>query len=379
MGDFATTWSRGRRESGNSAEQWASDLRTISTIFCCLAIEGQGGGSGGDVDADKDAELYNELFRKMQKRVYSYEGTIRQFLVDDKGMVLIACFGIVTHENDAERATRCAMDIASDLKKIDVSSSCGVTTGEVFCGLVGGETRCEYALIGDVVNMAARLMASTIDEIRCDVETYTRSCKRVVFEHLEPIKVKGKANKIKVFKPVAGSVSAALSLREIPLIGRDEEMLLVSRSVDAFADLSYSSAIIFEGDAGMGKSKMIEETRERINAHKLDIGPSKGRYESMPGDGTLHFVAALLSEQWQLNEDMSVDARTTMVKSEVRKLASPFASKYIKLLEYGTCFSVDRLLYLPQISQHGIEQLSLGSTFAETQQRAYLLGANLPF
>ena len=59
---------------------------------------------------------------------------------------------------------------------------------------------------------------------------------------------------------------------------------------------------------------MIEETRERINAHKLDIGPSKGRYESMPGDGTLHFVAALLSEQWQLNEDMSVDARTTMVE-----------------------------------------------------------------
>lgn len=40
MGDFATTWSRGRRESGNSAEQWASQLRTISILFCCLAIEG---------------------------------------------------------------------------------------------------------------------------------------------------------------------------------------------------------------------------------------------------------------------------------------------------------------------------------------------------
>ena len=42
----------------------------------------------------------------MQKRVYGYDGTIRQFLVDDKGMVLVACFGIVAHDNDAERATR---------------------------------------------------------------------------------------------------------------------------------------------------------------------------------------------------------------------------------------------------------------------------------
>ena len=187
----------------------------------------------------------------MQRWVYSYEGTIRQFLgglslpclysrpdfsvpltqptliplsddllltriVDDKGMVLIACFGLVAHEDDAERATRCAMEIARDLLMSGVTSSAGVTTGEVFCGLIGGETRCEYALIGDVVNMAARLMAATQDEIRCDVATYTRSCKRVVYEHLEPIQVKGKDTRIKVFKPVSGSVTASLSLRKIP-------------------------------------------------------------------------------------------------------------------------------------------------------------------
>ena len=198
IGDFASTWSRGRRESGNSAEQWASDLRTISTIFCCLAIEGGSGAT--EEDAHHDAELYDNIFRKMQRRIYSYDGTIRQFLVDDKGMVLIACYGLVAHENDAERATRCSMDIASDMQQIGISSSAGVSTGQVFCGLIGGETRCEYALIGDVVNMAARLMASTQGEIRCDLETYTRSCKRVVFEHLEPIVVKGKTSKVKVFK-----------------------------------------------------------------------------------------------------------------------------------------------------------------------------------
>ena len=66
---------------------------------------------------------------------------MRQFLVDDKGMVLIACYGLVAHENDSERATRCAMDISNDLTKIGITSSAGVTTGEVYCGLVGGDTR----------------------------------------------------------------------------------------------------------------------------------------------------------------------------------------------------------------------------------------------
>ena len=77
MGNFASTWSRGRRESANTAEQWASNLRIISTIFCCLAIEGAAEGSE-DGEAENDLKLYNELFRAIQKTVYSFEGTIRQ-------------------------------------------------------------------------------------------------------------------------------------------------------------------------------------------------------------------------------------------------------------------------------------------------------------
>ena len=63
QGDFATTWSRGRRESGNSAEQWVSDLRTISTLFTCLAVEGDGGEA--EADAEIELELYTGLFGTM--------------------------------------------------------------------------------------------------------------------------------------------------------------------------------------------------------------------------------------------------------------------------------------------------------------------------
>ena len=170
---------------------------------------------------------------------------------------------------------------------------------------MGGASRCEYAIIGDVVNMAARLMGATKEEIRCDLETYTRSCKRIVYEQLEPIKVKGKQEKIEVFKPVTGTVSAALSLRKIPLIGRDEEMAIVHRCVDVFADTSKSSTIIFFGEAGVGKSRMLEETLDFVRQHQLPQKPQKGNYEAMPGGGVLSFAVALLMEHWNLKESMS--------------------------------------------------------------------------
>ena len=86
----------------------------------------------------------------------------------------------------------------------------------------------------------------------------------VYSDDLKPIKVKGKAELIQVFKPLEGNVSAALSLRKIPLIGRDDEGAMVTQAIDGFADLSFSAAIIFEGEAGTGKTKMLEVVCECI-------------------------------------------------------------------------------------------------------------------
>ena len=245
------------------------------------------------------------------------------------------------------------MDIASDLKDSDVLSSCGVTTGEVFCGLVGGETRCEYALIGDVVNLAARLMAATSNEIRVDFETYQRSCKAVPFEDLGSISVKGKKEKIKIFKPVAGTVSAAITLRKIPIIGRKEEVNMVKARVDKFSSLSLTSAIVFEGESGMGKSRMLIEAVEYIDGHKLPVLPNNGNYEVMPGDLTMSFMTAVFKEMWNISDSMTADAKTTIVKAEILRLASPFVVKHMSLMEYvipNLCFGEELASSVPASS-----------------------------
>jgi len=89
----------------------------------------------------------------MQEAVYSFEGTIRQFIIDDKGSVLIAAWGLppLSHEDDPARALRASMLIQKNLKALSVGNSIGVTTGKAFCGAVGSEERREYAMVGDIV------------------------------------------------------------------------------------------------------------------------------------------------------------------------------------------------------------------------------------
>ena len=80
---------------------------------------------------------------------------------------------------------------------------------------------------------------------------------------------------------------------------------------------------------------MITASIVRINGHKLSLVPRRGTYEAMPGDSTLCFIATILEEEWGLKGVDAVDARTMLVREKVRKLASPFALRYIHLLDYA--------------------------------------------
>lgn len=113
----------------------------------------------------------------MQKATYKYEGAIRQFIMDDKGTTMIIVFGLYpfAHENDPLLAVRCAATIHHDIKHAGMSCKIGLTTGTVYAGVVGSTSRCEYAVIGDTVNLAARLMGAACNMVRLSVEMCDQS------------------------------------------------------------------------------------------------------------------------------------------------------------------------------------------------------------
>ena len=189
-------------------EKWGgNELREVSIMFVNLGLKEH------DLLA---ASAYNDavqhvhnVFRSVQKTVYRYEGSINKFLMDDKGSTLIAVFGLLplAHEDDAARAVLSSLLLCKELGKYRLTPSIGVTSGTVFCGIAGSPARKEYTVLGDVVNLAARLMQHVMSNanggVLCSEATYEQlptSIKQNCVDKRH-INVKGKSESVHIYQP----------------------------------------------------------------------------------------------------------------------------------------------------------------------------------
>eukprot|EP00947_MAST-08B_sp_MAST-8B-sp1_P006371 g6371.t1 len=104
----------------------------------------------------------NSRMQMVQEAAYHFKGTLRQFIQDDKGTIAIVCVGLppLFHEDNAARGVKIAQRVIAN----GVKATIGVTTGTCFCGIVGRAERREYMVVGDAVNMAARLMVTGLKQ-----------------------------------------------------------------------------------------------------------------------------------------------------------------------------------------------------------------------
>lgn len=142
------------------------ELRQVTTMFCGL-------NSYSDVD-NRDPCTLQPFFLMAQTVLHEAGGFLRQFLVDDKGCVFIAMWGVpsFTYSNNCSRALYCAAKIIAGSKELNHDCSIGIATGTVFCGSVGALERRDYAGVGTDVNMAARLMGKAKGRVLIDQATY---------------------------------------------------------------------------------------------------------------------------------------------------------------------------------------------------------------
>merc|ERR1719171_237032 len=66
----------------------------------------------------------------------------------------------MVHIDDPSRAVLACLDIVEVFRRLELVGRCGVTTGRNYCGVVGSARRMEYTVLGDTVNLSARLMAN---------------------------------------------------------------------------------------------------------------------------------------------------------------------------------------------------------------------------
>ena len=185
-------------------ESWGGDLRNATVMFVNLGLK--------EHDLLAAAHYEDALGRahkvlvEVQTAVNQYEGAVNKFLMDDKGSTLIAVWGLppLSHEDDPTRGVLCGLAICSRLWDMGLVASCGITTGVVFCGVVGSTTRKEYSVLGDTVNLSARLMQRACKSgggVICDLAVRSLAQQGLEFKDEGEIKVKGKSKLINIFKP----------------------------------------------------------------------------------------------------------------------------------------------------------------------------------
>lgn len=111
-------------------------------------------------------DMVNDYFKEMTAILFRTRGTIKQFVGDE----IMAVYGAPReHETAAESAVEAALDMVDRLAEIEkntdkpgfYSVKCGIHTGPVIAGNVGSEERKEWAVVGDDVNLASRIMSLT--------------------------------------------------------------------------------------------------------------------------------------------------------------------------------------------------------------------------
>jgi len=152
--------------------------------------------------------LLNDFYTLMIETTFKYDGTLDKFLGD----AVMAVFGApMAHPDHSARAIRTALAMQEGITGLNerrardgkeaISVGIGVSAGEAVAGTVGTEDRMEYTVIGDSVNLAARLESNAKPgQILISYRTYERVRDLVDARPLGRIRVKGKEEEVEVYE-----------------------------------------------------------------------------------------------------------------------------------------------------------------------------------
>lgn len=226
------------------------------------------------LDPEEVSLVMHGLLGELGDVVYRYEGYVDKYIGD----AIMALFGApIAHENDAGRAVLAALDMLevtarrSDDSEHLLSIRVGLNQGEVVAAHVGSESRQQYTVMGDTVNVASRLEGvAAPDSVLVSQSVYERIGSRFETEAVAPLTVKGKAEPLQAYRVIRYRPSTPEPTQEAtPFVGRDEELALVDSFLHRVVEGAPGTFVI-EAEAGAGKSRLVNEAISRADM-QLDL------------------------------------------------------------------------------------------------------------
>ncbi|WP_027552785.1 adenylate/guanylate cyclase domain-containing protein [Bradyrhizobium sp. Cp5.3] len=240
------------------------------------------------LDPEEIRELVARFTAQVDGIVISYGGTVDKHIGD----AVMALFGAPrAHDDDSLRAARAALDVHTALARISDASfrplqaHVGIASGEVVAGTLSRVEAHDYTVLGDSVNLAARLVAlAGAGETLLSEGVYRALSDRALCEALGETDVKGFDAPVRIWRLVGLSADPASAHRSA-FVGRVAELEQFKGILAATVARRSGQIVYVRGEAGIGKTRLVEEMRRiadanGFTAHRglvLDFGVGKGQ------------------------------------------------------------------------------------------------------
>jgi class 3 adenylate cyclase/tetratricopeptide (TPR) repeat protein len=288
--------------------------KTVTIVFSDLK---DSTALGERIDTEALHEVKDRYFSAMAAEIVRHGGKVEKYIGD----AIMAVFGLPkAHEDDALRAVRAADGMRVALEKLNeglrqrygvaLANRTGVNTGEVVAN--DDPTADQKLATGDAVNVAARLeQAAPVNQIYLGAITWHLVRDAVEVEAVEPLTLKGKAERVAAYRLVsAAGLDGNVRRVDTPLTGRDAELAALSQ---AWGEVTGSRAVRLVtviGDAGMGKSRLIHEVIQR---HGADATVLRGR--CLPyGDGITFWPLVEMASAHIRADDSADEAQARLLE-----------------------------------------------------------------
>jgi len=220
---------------------------------------------------------------RLRREIERFGGTLDKFIGD----AIMAVFGApAAHEDDPERAVRCASRLLEAIVELNatqpalaLSVRIGITTGEALVVLQpGGDTE---GVVGDIVNTASRLQGvAPVNGILVGEGTWRATHALFAYDELAPVRVKGKAQPVPVWRLVGARSRFGVDVDQrpvAPFIGRDAELDRLKRRYTRTVRERSVRLVTLLGEPGVGKSRLIHEFGRFVDDRQEFVSWRQGR------------------------------------------------------------------------------------------------------
>jgi class 3 adenylate cyclase/tetratricopeptide (TPR) repeat protein len=294
------------------------ERKVVSVLFCDLV----GFTSQAETMDPEDVEaLLRPYHERVRAELERHGGTVEKFIGD----AVMALFGAPTaHEDDPERAVRAALAIRDFGREGGLELRVGITTGEALVSLDAQPSEGEGMASGDVVNTAARLQsAAPVNGVLVDETTYRATRTVIDYGAHDPLEAKGKSRPIDVREALEARSRPGMDIAHgarTGLVGREHELGVLVDALRRVLQSRRSQLMTLVGVPGIGKSRLVYELSQIVEADPQLITWRQGRCLAY-GDGiTLWALGEIVKAQTGIHEQDPPEEASAKARRSVEEV-----------------------------------------------------------